>query len=103
MYAGGMKTQLKRRGGSMVKFGAFRLEGCRFEFYSSRHVGTLGKSFTRSCLQRFGVLTPSINAELPMSSSGLEEALQKYPERMNEDKNHSNKPSFFHALPYQCI
>ena len=54
MYAGGVKTQLKRRGGSVVKLGAFRLdfrlEGRRFESYASRHVGTLGKSFTHSCL-----------------------------------------------------
>jgi len=35
--------------GSVVGFGAFRLEGCRFETHSSRHVRTLGKSFTRSC------------------------------------------------------
>src|SRR6218665_1726946 len=27
-------------------FGAFHPEGCRFEFHSSRPVGTLGKSFT---------------------------------------------------------
>ena len=30
--------------------GAFGGEGCWFEFHSSRHVGTSGKSFTRSCL-----------------------------------------------------
>src|SRR6218665_65238 len=32
------------------KFGAFHPHGHRFEPHSSRHVGTLGKSFTRSCL-----------------------------------------------------
>ena len=32
------------------KFGALRLEGGRFESHSSRHVGTLGKFFTRNCL-----------------------------------------------------
>ena len=32
------------------KFGALRPEGRNFESHSSRHVGTLGKSFTRSCL-----------------------------------------------------
>ena len=33
------------------KFGALRPEGRRFESHSSRHVETLGKSFTRaSCL-----------------------------------------------------
>ena len=40
-------------------FGALRLEGCRFESHFGRHAETLGKSFTRSCLQRFGVLTPT--------------------------------------------
>ena|SRR6218665_145321 len=38
------------RGGSLVVFGALGAEGRWFEFHSSRHVGTLGKSFTRSCL-----------------------------------------------------
>jgi len=32
------------------KFSAFHLEGRRFESHSTHHVGTLGKSFTRSCL-----------------------------------------------------
>ena len=32
------------------KFGALHLQGRWFEPYSSRHVGILGKSFTRSCL-----------------------------------------------------
>src|SRR6218665_1616411 len=41
------------------KFGVFRPEGFRFESHSSRHEGTLGKSFTHSCLKRFGVLTPT--------------------------------------------
>ena len=31
-------------------FDALHLEGRRFESHSSRHVGTLGKSFTRNCL-----------------------------------------------------
>ena len=34
----------------MVVIGAFRVEGRCFESHSSRHVGTLGKFFTRSCL-----------------------------------------------------
>ena len=45
---------------------------------SSRHVGTLGKSFTRSCLRRFGMKhRHSICAVsgAPLSSSGLEKAL----------------------------
>src|SRR6218665_182949 len=36
--------------GSVVVFGAFGAEGCWFESHSSRHVGTLGKSCTHSCL-----------------------------------------------------
>jgi len=45
---------------------------------ASRHVGTLGKSLTRSCLWHFGVkLRHSIRAVSGafLSSSGLEEAL----------------------------
>src|SRR6218665_4152481 len=34
---------------------AFRPKGRGFEFRSSLHVGTLGKSFTHSCLWRFAV------------------------------------------------
>ena len=34
---------------------AFRPKGHGFDSSSSRHVGTLGKSFTHSCLWRFGV------------------------------------------------
>src|SRR6218665_2525348 len=37
------------------RYVAFRPKGRWFESHSSRHVGTLGKSFTRSCLWRFGV------------------------------------------------
>ena len=39
------------------RFGALCPEGRRFESHCSRHIGTLGKSFTRSCLLRFGLLT----------------------------------------------
>src|SRR6218665_1563720 len=41
------------------RFGALHPVGRRFEYPSSRHVGTLGKFFTRSCLLRFSVLTPT--------------------------------------------
>ena len=41
------------------KVSALRPEGCRLESHSSRHLGILVKSFTHSCLKRFGVLTPS--------------------------------------------
>src|SRR6218665_1714876 len=64
------------------RFVTFRPKGRGFEYRSSRHVGTLGKSFTRSCLWCFGVkLRHSIRAVLtvPLSSSGLEEALYKSP------------------------
>jgi len=59
-------------------FDAFCSKGRGFESRSSRLVGTLGKSFTRSCLWRFGVtLRHYISAVsgAPLSSSGLEEAL----------------------------
>ena len=53
-------------------------EGCGFKSCYSRHIGTMGKSFTRSCLWRLGVkLRHSIRAVLgaPLSSSGPEEPL----------------------------
>ena len=37
------------------RFVAFRPKGRGFEFRSNRHIGTLGKSFTRRCLCRFGL------------------------------------------------
>ena len=52
--------------------------GCWFESRSSCHLGTLGKSLTRSCLWRFSVkLRHSIRAASGalLSSSGLEKAL----------------------------
>ena len=64
----------------MVRFDAFRPKGRGFESRSGRHVETLGKSFTRSCLWRFGVkLRHSIRAlsGAPLISSGIEEALWK--------------------------
>ena len=38
------------RGGALVEFTNFQLEGRGFDYRSSRHVGTLGKFFTYSCL-----------------------------------------------------
>ena len=38
------------RGGALGRDDAFRPEGRGFESISSRRVGTLGKSFTYSCL-----------------------------------------------------
>ena len=58
---------------------AFRPKGHGFDSRSSRHVGTLGKSFTHSCLWRFCVnsfqhsFLPVLR--VPLSRSGLEEAL----------------------------
>ena len=43
----------------IFKVDAFRSEGRGFESRSKRHVGTLGESFTCTCLERFGVLTPT--------------------------------------------
>ena len=60
------------------RFITFRPKGRGFKSHSSRRVGTLGKSFTRSCLWHFGVkLWHSIRVAsgVPLSSSGLEEAL----------------------------
>ena len=60
------------------RFGAFCPKGQGFESRYSRQVGTLGKSFTRSCLWRFRVkLQHSIRAVSgePLSSSRLEEVL----------------------------
>src|SRR6218665_680419 len=57
---------------------AFPLKGHGFDSRSSCQVGTLGKSFTRSCLWCFRVkLRHSIRAVSgePRSSSGLEETL----------------------------
>src|SRR6218665_3890670 len=54
------------------RFVAFCPNGRGFEFRSSRHVGTLGKFFTRSCMWRFGVkLRHCIRAVsgAPLSSS----------------------------------
>src|SRR6218665_767375 len=48
-----------RHGGAMVRFGAFRPEGRRFESHSSHHVRTLEKSFTRNCQYGVDVLTPT--------------------------------------------
>src|SRR6218665_656851 len=53
-------------------------KGLGFDSRFSRHVGTLGKSFTRNCLWCFSVkLRHSIHAVsgAPLSISGLEEAL----------------------------
>ena len=57
---------------------AFRLKGSGFESRSRDHLGTLGKSFTRSCLWHLVVkLRHSIRAlsGAPLSKNGLAEAL----------------------------
>ena len=71
-------------------FDALGPEGHRFESQSSHHIGTLGKSFTLSCLWCFGMkFRHSIRAVLgaPLSSSRLQEVLKKYPELMNDWKS----------------
>ena len=67
-------------GGTLVEVDTFRQEGRGFESLSSRQLGTLGKSFTCSCLWHFGVkLRHNIHAvsRVPLGSSGLEGVLQK--------------------------
>src|SRR6218665_80409 len=67
----------------IVRVEAFRPEGRGFESRCSHRVGTFGKSFTHSCLCRFGVkLRHSFRAVsgAPLNGSGLEEALYKFPE-----------------------
>ena len=64
------------------RFVSFRPKACGFESCSSRHVGTLDKSFTRSFIWRFDVklrysIHASSGAPLSSSSGGLDEALQK--------------------------
>src|SRR6218665_2818690 len=58
---------------------AVRPEGRGIESRSSRYVGTFGKSFTHSCLWRFGVKLRHISIHAvsgaPLSSRGLEDAL----------------------------
>jgi len=60
------------------RFVAFRPKSRGFESRSNLYVETLGKSYTRSCLWRFGVkLRHSIRdvSGALLSCSGLEEAL----------------------------
>ena len=77
----------------MGRFDVFRPRGRGFESRSSHHVGTLGKSFTRSCLYRFGVkFRHSIRAVsgTPLSSKGLWRGAIEIAwmnERMNEWMN----------------
>ena len=63
------------------RFVAFRPKGRGFESRSSLHVhvGTLDKFFTGRCLWRFGVKLRHSSAVsgASLTSSGLEEALQK--------------------------
>ena len=66
------------RGWCIGRVDDLRPKGNGFDSRSSPHVGTLGKSFTHSCLWRFGVkFRHSIRAVsgAPLSSSGFEGAL----------------------------
>ena len=68
-------------------FVTFRPKGRGFESLSSRHVGNLGKSFTRSCLWRFGVKLRysilDVSGAL-LSSSRLEKVLRRYINGLSE-------------------
>ena len=67
-----------RRGWRIGRVDAFRPNGHGFDSRSIRHVGTLYRSFTHSCLWRFGVkLRYSIRAVsgAPLRSRGLEAVL----------------------------
>ena len=60
------------------KVDAFRPKGHGFDTRTSRHVGTMGRSFIHSCQRRFCVkFRHSIRSVsgAPLSSGGLEEAL----------------------------
>jgi len=73
-----MLTKTTALWGVVGRFDAIRPKGCGFESWSSRHVGTLIKPFTRRCLWHFSVkLQYSIRAvsRVSLSSIGLEEAL----------------------------
>ena len=73
-----MQNHTVKRVWSIVRVEALRPEGRGFKPRSCRHVGTLGKFLTRSCLWRFCVkLRHGIRAVSGalMSSSGHEEEL----------------------------
>ena len=78
-----LKRHYESNCGMWWRFGrvdAFRPDGHGIDSRSSRHVGTLGKFLTHSCIWPFGVkFQHSIRAAsgAPLSSRGLEEALQK--------------------------
>ena len=72
---------LKVEGGTWWHFGrvdTFRPNGHGFDSRSSRHVGTIGKFLTHSCLWRFGMkFQHSVRAVsgAPLNGRALEEAL----------------------------
>ena len=61
---------------------AFRPKGHEFDCRSSRHVGTLGKSFTHSCLWRFGV---------KFQHSSLVDLKTRYRNSLNENIKYDTK------------
>src|SRR6218665_1839030 len=84
-----MNTRIVWRVRRIGRVDAFRPKGHGFDSRSKRHVETLGKSFTHSCLWRFGIkFRHTIYAVLrtPLSSSVLKEAPEKWLE-MNERRN----------------
>ena len=65
------------------RFDTFRPKGRRFKYRSSRHVGTFGKSFTRSCLWHFG--TKRQHSIRALSGAPLRSRVDlKRPYRMND-------------------
>ena len=80
MDDGATSVEYVGRGGPIRRFVTFRPKGHGFESRSSRHIWTFGKSFTCRWLWCFDVkLQHSIRAVsgVPLSSRGLEQALQK--------------------------
>ena len=67
------------------RFVAFHPKGRGFESRSSRHIGTLGKSFTLSCLWRFGVkLRHSIRARLEVPLRVVVDLKRRYRNILND-------------------
>ena len=73
---------------ALVDYVVIRPKGRGFESRASRHLGTLGKSFTHSCLLCFGAkLQHSIHDVSRAPLSGLEEAQQKQYKSINQSIN----------------
>ena len=74
------------------RFEAFRPKGRGFEYRCSRHVGSLGKSFTRSCLWLFGVkLRHSICAVFGALLGTMVDLKRRHRNNQNEWMNRKGK------------